>query len=315
VKTMKLAGGAAAALVLAALVSPGTAHAVTPSRVQVSFTSDTAGNKLNGYSSPDSASMLFFDTLGSNLRVDDFGVQSHGQALAVVAGGSNALEIKLTNPTTAISMAFGNDDPGLANATDQAQLTAFRGATEVGQVSVNFNANDVMDQSIRFGDGPLFNRVILQYVSAANVPIAVAEVVDDISVNPLCTIAGNAGDNVLIGTPGNDVICGDSGDDRISGGGGNDLIYPGLGNDSSNGGGGNDTILDSLGNDVIDGGAGSDDVRGARGNDDVRGGTGADQVIGGPGQDRLNGGANHDRCDGGPDHDTAQRCEVKIHIP
>jgi peptidoglycan/xylan/chitin deacetylase (PgdA/CDA1 family) len=47
-----------------------------------------------------------------------------------------------------------------------------------------------------------------------------------------CTIAGTAGDDVLVGTSGPDVICGYSGDDTITGGGGNDVLDGGPGQDT-----------------------------------------------------------------------------------
>ncbi|CUR56414.1 exported hypothetical protein [metagenome] len=315
----KLAAGASCALILGTLGALGAAtnaaQAVTPAKVSVTFTGDTAGAKPNGFTSPDSPAMLFFDTSGANLTVADFGIQSHGQALLVGGDDGSAVEIRFTNPTTAISLAFGNDDPGFLTAADLAQLTVFRGATQVGQVQVNVNANDQMDQTISFGAGPLFNRAVFQYVNAAGTPVNLSEIIDDIAVNPLCTIAGNSSGNTLTGTAGDDVICGDAGGDIIKGAGGNDIIYPGKGNDTTSGGAGRDTVIDSGGRDVIAGGPGRDDVRGATGNDKVSGGRGADKVNGGPGKDALNGGGGSDTCDGGPQRDTAKKCEIKLRIP
>ncbi|MGD9960936.1 calcium-binding protein [Nocardioides sp.] len=312
------AAGASCAVILGSLGVLGattSAQAVTPTKVTVSFTSDTPGAKPNGYASPDSPSMLFFDTIGANLNVTDFGAQSHGQAIGVSSDDASALEVRFTSPTTAISMSFGNDDPIVANATDLAQLTLFRGATQVGQVQVNVNANDLMDQKISFGAGPLFNRAVFQYVSAAGTPLGLIEIVDDIAVNPLCTISGNSLANTLVGTAGRDVICGDAGGDIIKGGGGNDLIYPGKGNDTTNAGAGNDTVLDNAGNDIIIGGAGKDDIRGSSGNDQLQGGPGADLISGATGRDSLNGGPGGDTCNGGLARDTAKNCEIRIRIP
>jgi hypothetical protein len=53
--------------------------------------------------------------MGADLSVDDFGDQSRGQAL--IAGtdtDDSAIRITLARPTTRISMAFGNDDPGFS---------------------------------------------------------------------------------------------------------------------------------------------------------------------------------------------------------
>ncbi len=293
--------------------SPG-AVAATPTPTVVSFGSDTPGGKANGYASPDSPVMQFYDTSGANLQINDYGGQSHGQGLAVFADDASALEIRFTAPTTGLSLAFGNDDSSFTDATDQAQLTLYRNAVQVGQKAVNFNANDIMDQTISFSGEP-FNRATFQYVDASGTPINLIEVVDDIAVNPLCTITGDSGNNTLDGTSGDDVICGGDGDDVIKGRGGNDLIYPGAGDDTTVAGGGDDTVIDSAGDDRIRGGGGDDDVRGAVGADNVKGGGGKDRVNGGPGKDRLNGGPGKDRCDGGLGKDTGVRCETRIRIP
>ena len=102
--------------------------------------------------------------------------------------------------------------------------------------------------------------------------------VEEFNVQPRgCTITGTAGDDKLIGTPGNDVICGLGGNDNISGGGGDDVIYG------------------DAGDDRVDGGAGADTLYGDDGADRVDGGDGDDVLAGGPGADRLSGGkgVNH----------------------
>lgn len=297
--------GAVAALTLGALVAlPGPASAVTPSVTEVTFTGETSGAKPNGYATAAAPGVHFYDTIGAQVRVGDGGVATHGQGIASAAANTSGLEIRLTGPTTGLSMAFGFDS-GM-DATDQAQLTVFRGATQVGQVEVNVNANIIMDQRINYGGGRLFNRAVFRYVDAAGVPKNAYEVLDDIDVNPICTIAGNDGDNFLAGTPQPDVICGDTGNDRINGNDGDDLIYPGPGRDNVNGGRGADTILDSAGNDHLNGNDGPDDIRA---------GIGRDVVSGGTGNDRLDGGPQADTCRGDTGHDVAVRCEVRRSIP
>lgn len=298
--------GAASALALGVLVAPGAANATTPVNSSITFTGQAPGAKPNGYASAEFPGLLFSDTAGANLSVSDFGVQSHGLALSIGGDDSSALEMRLTGPTTSLSLAFGNDDPTVVNGTDQAQLTLFRGATQVDQVEVNVNANDVMDQRIGYDGGRLFNRATFRYVDAAGVPKNLIEIVDDIEVAPLCTIAGGPGANRLVGTPGNDVICGDTGSDRINGGAGQDLIYPGPGSDRAVGGPGNDTILAGRGNDNVLGGAGDDDLRG---------GPGRDRLSGNAGRDFLSGGTGRDTCIGGPNFDQSSSCAVRRSIP
>jgi Ca2+-binding RTX toxin-like protein len=298
--------GAASALALGVVVAPNAASATTPVPNVIAFTGETGGAKANGYASAEFPGMLFSDTVGAGLEVGDFGVQSHGLALLTGPDDGSALEMRLTGPTTGISLAFGNDHPGIVNGTDQAQLTLFRGANQVDQVDVNVNANDVMDQRIGYAGGRLFNRATFQYVDAAGAPKNLIEIVDDIELAPLCTIAGGPGNNVLTGTPAADVICGDTGNDVINGGRGRDLVYPGPGSDRVVGGRGSDTVL---------AGRGNDNVLGGRGNDDLRGGPGRDRLSGNSGRDFLRGGSGRDTCIGGPNFDQARSCAVRRSIP
>lgn len=298
--------GAASALAFGVLVAPGAANATTPVDSSITFSGETAGAKPDGYASAEFPGMLFSDTIGASVQVGDFGVQSHGLAVATAGNPFGALEMRLTGPTTGFSFAFGNDDPGLMNGTDLAQLTLFRGATQVDQVDVNVNANDVMDQRIGYAGGRLFNRAVFQYVDGAGSPLGVTEVADDVEVAPLCTIAGGPGNNVLTGTAAADVICGDTGNDVINGGRGRDLIYPGPGRDRVVGGRGNDTVL---------AGRGNDNVLGGRGNDDLRGGPGRDRLSGNSGRDFLRGGSGRDTCIGGPNFDQSRSCAVRRSIP
>jgi Ca2+-binding RTX toxin-like protein len=274
--------------VAATLLAPMAAQAAVAPPIVIDFTGETENYSTpNGYATAAAPGVEFYDTVGADLAVYDAGAESNGMALGVFSDDASALEIKLPGPSNSISMRFGNDDPRVADVTDQAQLTAYRGATQVGQVLVKVNANDAGDQTISFS-GRLFNRVQFQYVDAAQVPIGLIEVVDDIKIGPLCTIVGTAANNRLTGTAGNDVICADAGADTVNGRGGDDLIYAGAGADSVSGGGGNDRIL---------------------------GGSGRDQLSGGDGRDYLDGGVQRDRCDGGRGLDKGVSCEVKTRIP
>ena len=78
---------------------------------------------------------------------------------------------------------------------------------------------------------------------------------------------GNALDNVIEGSDGNDkfdgkagvdVLRGEGGNDLLIGGGGNDVLVAGIGNDTLNGGAGNDHLAGDAGDDVMIGGLGDD---------------------------------------------------------
>ena len=254
------------------------------------------GAKPNGFHSASAPQVFFYDTIGADLYLADFGDQSHGQGLAVHDDDSSALEIRLGAPTNAISMAFGNDDPSVVNSSDQAELKLYRNATLVAQVDVNVNANDKMDQTIGIANKGLFNRATFQYVDASGSAKNLIEIVDDITVNPLCTIVGTSGDDHIVGTSGNDVICGDTGRDSIYGGDGDDLIYAG---------GGADLVHAGKGKDAVYGGKGKDELYGDKGKDVLNGDKGRDDLNGNSGKDQLNGGTGRDSCDGGkgtPEH-------------
>jgi VCBS repeat-containing protein len=98
----------------------------------------------------------------------------------------------------------------------------------------------------------------------------------------------------LRGGAGNDIVIGGAGNDVLDGGGGNDLLLSGAGNDRLTGGSGSDILLGGFGNDVLKGEDGSDILLGGSGDDCLNGGNGSDILIGGPGDDGLNGGSGSD---------------------
>lgn len=121
------------------------------------------------------------------------------------------------------------------------------------------------------------------------------------------------GDDVILGTEGNDIIIGSAGNDTICGLGGDDIIRGNAGNDWIDGGDGKDDIRGGIGNDQISGGNGADFIRGDRGQDTINGGAGADILSGGKGADLINGdggkdtlygGFGDDQINGGNDNDT-----------
>ncbi len=72
------------------------------------------------------------------------------------------------------------------------------------------------------------------------------------------SVNGDAGNNILDGLAGDDIVNGFEGNDTLIGGSGNDIL---------NGGAGNDTLRGGSGNDVLNGGTGADNLDGGDGND------------------------------------------------
>src|SRR3954447_9353692 len=120
--------------------------------------------------------------------------------------------------------------------------------------------------------------------------------------------------DVIVGTPGNDVISTFAGDDVVYGMGGNDLICTGSGNDTVIGGAGDDQIEADTGNDTLIGDYSDINVDGnvdnqasgtVDGADFIRGGSENDLVVGdsldtghgdvsGNGSDTLQSGSGND---------------------
>lgn len=131
------------------------------------------------------------------------------------------------------------------------------------------------------------------------------------------TIVGTAGEDIIQGTPYDDVIVALERRDQVFGKGGNDLICLGGGGrynhqQAGDGGPGKDMVLggpsyDRMvgngGRDILVGGGGEDYLAGGAGSDLLRGRSGPDYLTGQNGNDRLQGGLQEDRLIGGPGDD------------
>jgi Ca2+-binding RTX toxin-like protein len=92
------------------------------------------------------------------------------------------------------------------------------------------------------------------------------------------SLAGDAGDNMLVGAGSDDTLMGNGGDDALIGGDGADILSGGAGDDLVRAGDGDDTIF---------GGADNDDIFADEGDDVIKDGSGADNVFGGDGDDTI----------------------------
>ncbi len=109
-------------------------------------------------------------------------------------------------------------------------------------------------------------------------------------------MAGGAGNDILYGEDGYDVMDGGTGndilysgadDDVLLGGDGEDQLYGGEGDDILDSGADNDSLVGGIGHDILHGGAGKDTLTGSNGNDQLFGQEGNDTLIGGNGNDFL----------------------------
>ncbi len=178
-KFLKMASAAA----LLAFASNASAVLIT-----VDFESETAGAKANGYTV---GGLTFTDTVGNDLRVQNWGVQSDGLGLAVFDDSDGGgLKIGIDGLADFITMDFGNDDPGFSQPGDLVYLEAYLGGGLVGTSQVVMNRDDIMNQAIAFG-GALFDEVFVVYTdpnlggftNVGGAPIGLIELVDNIAYN------------------------------------------------------------------------------------------------------------------------------------
>lgn len=147
-------------------------HATT-----IDFSLETIGDKANGYTV---SGVKFFDTVGAELNVNDFGNQSHGRALAVLDDDTSGIRMLFSDIENSLSLSFGNDDPGYSAPGDIALLRLFLGGVQVGQTTVTLNRNDLMDQTIGL-TGINFDEAYFVYAASNFNPIGLIEVIDDIT--------------------------------------------------------------------------------------------------------------------------------------
>ncbi len=198
----------------------------------------------------------------------------------------------------------------IADATG-GELYGAEDAEELGDALATIVAAreiDLAEPEVLFDDG-----FIADCAAAMGDPDAIR------SANDRSRTVGTAGDDVIIGSDGDDLIDAGSGDDLVCARGGDDVIDTGPGDDTVVGGFGDDVIRGGPGDDALGGGADPDDIDGQAGddllfggdNDDVvSGGTGDDALDAYPGEDTIEGGAGTDACATGPGQ-SATACEVE----
>jgi hypothetical protein len=174
VGSSKTKNAVAIACLVAALAFTTHARAVT-----IDFTGEAPGNKPNGYTIGIAS---FFDTLGANLQLADWGNQSIGNGLAVFSDDPSRLQINFSSNIVGLSLSFGNDDACCSQPGDVAILEGFLAGTLMATAVVPMNRNDLMDQSIAIGG--TFDQAFFYYANGTTrTPINLIEIVDNITFN------------------------------------------------------------------------------------------------------------------------------------
>jgi predicted extracellular nuclease len=150
----------------------------------------------------------------------------------------------------------GSLDHALASAELTAKVTDL----------THWNINSVESFAYQYtGDDALY--AANPYRSSDHDPVVFGIDLDERCEGLVPTLRGTAGDDVLTGTSGRDVVVGLGGNDVISGGNGDDVICGGAGNDRISGGNGDDVLLGGFGDDRLAGDNGSDRLLGGAGDD------------------------------------------------
>ena len=235
----------------------------------MTFEADGETDQPEPFTSVDNPTVHFVDTIGVDIDTLNVTPESDDIGLRIFDDDHSALVILFDVPTTRVSILFGNDDPCCSDDGDEATLSVYRNGTRVATRSTVLNRDDVANQRVAYSGSPI-DKARFVYTTGAGSPIDLIEVVDNIILDHVCAIAGNANPNTLTGNPGNNGMCGRGGADRINGRGGNDWISGHGGNDTLTGGDGDDLIAGMNGADVIrasDGVSGNDTVFAGGGND------------------------------------------------
>ncbi|TWC34957.1 Ca2+-binding RTX toxin-like protein [Pseudomonas sp. SJZ079] len=197
------------------------------------------------------------DLAGLQLRVKAIYQDAHG-----------VLETVFSTPTTAVSAVAVNDPPvGTMLISDTTPnvgqlLTATKAFTDP-----DGPANPVLSFQWQSGNGGVFSN-IAGATTATFIPTlaltgqqlrVVVTYTDDLgTLETVTSVATSVVTNLIVGTPGNDVLNGTAFADEIQGLAGNDSLF---------GFAGNDVLIGGAGNDVLSGGSGADTMTGGTGDD------------------------------------------------
>jgi Ca2+-binding RTX toxin-like protein len=143
------------------------------------------------------------------------------------------------NKAVSINVLSNDSDPDGDKLAIKGFVQASKGTVAQSGDSLIYTPNQQSNPTVGFIDS--FDYTLSDGkggISTATVSVAVGKTQD-----------GGNGNDILVGTPGDDVLFGGNGKDNLTGG---------LGNDVLTGGNGDDTLFGGLGNDTLTGGNGSD---------------------------------------------------------
>ncbi|WP_413168090.1 Ig-like domain-containing protein [Capilliphycus salinus ALCB114379] len=211
-----------------------------------------------------------------------------------IAGGSVTFEVEMTNTgDVAVTIDDIQDSEFDIAGSDLSSLigsTLSVGDSATGTYPVTLS--DAVATTVGTTGADILNgqqitetHEVTVNASDTNGTVVTTSGVATVVVDVKDTIAGDLGDDIILGGGADDILRGDlnSRDSQV-GIGGNDVIFGGTGNDRIGGKGGNDQLFGDEGDDGIWGDDGDDLLRGGLGNDtltgdDFSGGSGSDTFI------------------------------------
>lgn len=182
---------------------------------------------------------------------DRLSATSVGNSRVEGGAGNDVLTGGLSNTHTLIGGA--GDDTYIIRAAGNTIVEAANGGTDVVTAYIDYTLGANVE-NLRLGTGGL---------------TGTGNALDN-------ALTGSTGNDILHGLAGNDALRGLEGDDQLFGGAGDDQLRGDAGNDRLDGGDGNDQLYGGDGDDVLVGGAGNDIFEGGLGMDTMTGGAGAD---------------------------------------
>jgi Ca2+-binding RTX toxin-like protein len=200
-----------------------------------------------------------------------------GGTQSIVIGGYETVNINASGSVDAADLIFNAIT--LAADTGGTSTLNFTGSNSVTVQGVI--TAGVINASAMTGS------LVMNVAAASVTSITGGSAGDALRGDASSTISGGAGDDLIDGGLGNDVLNGDAGDDAITGGGGNDILAGGDGDDTLTGNANNDSVFGGNGDDTIDVAAGNDSVDAGVGNDTITAGAGTDNITAGDGDDRV----------------------------
>ncbi len=177
---------------------------VAQAGVSIDFDDDTMGSKPNGWMSVDSSLVRFSDSAEDDLLIYDYyGSQGYGFSLGIHGDSDDSwLIMDFTTLVNSLSLDFGNDDPYYSEPGDQAVLTVYLNGAQVGQISVEMDRNDNMNQTVLIS-GVTFDSATFYY--DVDPSIGLTEVVDNIEFElPTATVPAPGA--ILLGTLGTGLV-------------------------------------------------------------------------------------------------------------